>query len=100
MQHTVKHLNQNDSGSRRSRRQRLDVWTITCCVRKALGCGGRVCGLYGVVCVAGAPIYITDTFFFVNGGILGHSDVLIGPPVFLLGGNKKKLFHSNFQLGF
>ena len=43
-------------------------------------------GLYGVVCVAGAPMSITDTFFLACGRILGHSDVFIGPPVFLMGG--------------
>ena len=48
-----------------------------------------VCGLYGVVCVAGAPMCIPDTFFFACGGTLGHSDVLVGPPVFLLGVGKK-----------
>ena len=51
-----------------------------------------MCGLYGVVCVAGAPMCIPDTFFFACGGTLGHSDVLIGPPVFLLGGGKKSDF--------
>ena len=49
--------------------------------------------LPGVACmasyVAGAPMCITDTFFFACGGILRHSDVLIGPPGFLLGGRKK-----------
>ena len=42
-----------------------------------------MCGLYVVVCIAGAPMCITDTFYFACGGILGHSDVLIiSPPVF------------------
>ena len=91
MQLTANHFNQNDPGSRLSRP--LDVWTIACCIRHALGCGGGVCRLYGVVCIAGAPICFADTFFFACGGILGHSDVLVGPSVFLLGG-KKMLFHS------
>ena len=63
-----------------------------------LGCGGCVCGLYDVVCVAGTPMCITVTFFFACGEILGQCDVLIGPSVFLLG-LKKKLFHSKFRLG-
>ena len=75
MQHTANNFNQNDPGSRRSRRQRLDVWTVACCVRHAPGCGERVCGLYGVICVAGAPMYIADTFFFACGGI--YKDILI-----------------------
>ena len=95
---TAINFNQNDPGSRRSRRQRLDVWTIVCCVCYALGCGGRVCGLYVVGCVAGAPMCITVTFFFTCGDILGQSDVLIGLSVFLLG-LKKKLFHFKFRLG-
>ena len=45
-----------------------------------------MCGLYSIVCVAGAPMCITDKKKIVCGGILGHSDVLFGPPVFLLGG--------------
>ena len=94
MQHTAKHFNQNDPGSRRSRRQRLDVWTIACCVGHALGCG-----LYVVVCVAGASMCITDVFFFACDGILGHSDVLIGLPVFLLAG-KKKQKNTKFRSGF
>ena len=60
---TTINFNQNDPGSRRSRRQRLDVWTIACCVRHALGCGGRVWSIYVVVCVAGASMCITVTFF-------------------------------------
>ena len=63
---TASNFNQNDPGSRHSRRQRLDVWTIAYCVRHALGCDGRVCGLYVVVCVAGAPMCITVTFFFLH----------------------------------
>ena len=44
------------------------------------------CVAYNVVaCVAGAPMCITATFFFACGDILGQSDVLIGPSVFLLG---------------
>ena len=58
-----------------------------------------MCGLYGVVYVAGAPMCITDTFIFACGGTVGHSDVLIGPPMFLLGGGWGKLFHSEFRLG-
>ena len=99
MQPTVNHFNQNDPGFRRAPRQRLDVWTIACCVRHALGCDGRVCGLCDVVCVAGAPMCIRGTFFFAYGGILGHSDVLIGPPVVSAEWGKKKLFHSKFRLG-
>ena len=49
-------------------------------------------GLYDVVCVAGAPMCIPDTFLFACGGTLGHSDVLFGPPVFLLGGGKISYF--------
>ena len=37
--------------------------------------GACVCGLYGVVCVAGAPMCITDTLVFACGGILEQSDV-------------------------
>ena len=48
-----------------------------------------MCGLYGVVYVAGAPMYITDTFILACGGTLRHSDALIGPPMFLLGGGGK-----------
>ena len=55
------------------------------------------CGLYVVVCVAGAWMCITVTFF-VCGEILGQSDVLIGLFVFLLG-LKKKLFHFKFRSG-
>ena len=33
-------------------------------------------------------------FFFACGGILGHSDVLIGPPVFLLVRKKKVILSS------
>ena len=51
-----------------------------------------MCGLYGVVYVAGAPMYITDTFIFACGGTLRHSDVLIGPPMFLLGGGGGSYF--------
>ena len=51
-----------------------------------------MCGLYGVVYVAGAPMYITDTFIFACGRTLGHSDVLIGPPMFLLGGGRESYF--------
>ena len=51
-----------------------------------------MCGLYGVVYVAGAPMYITDTFIFACGGTLGHSDALIGPPMFLLGGGGGSYF--------
>ena len=58
-----------------------------------------MCGLYVVVYIAGTPMCITDTLFFACGGILGHSDILIGPPVFLLAGNKKKLLHSKLLLG-
>ena len=43
------------------------------------------------VCIADAPMCIADTFFFACGGILGYSDVLIGPPVLLLGGKKKAI---------
>ena len=57
-----------------------------------------MCGLYDVVCVAGASMCITDKSFFARGEILGHSDFLSSPPVFLLGGTKKK--HSKFRLGF
>ena len=56
MQHTANHFCQNDTGPKCSQWQRLDVWAITCCVRHALGCDGRVCGLCGAVCVAGAPM--------------------------------------------
>ena len=41
----------------------------------------------------------TDTFFFACGGVLGHSDALIGSPVFVLGGKNEKLFNSNFRFG-
>ena len=34
---------------------------------------------------------ITDTFFLACGGILGHSDVLIGPPALI---KKKNLYAS------
>ena len=47
---TAINFSQNDPGSRRSRRQRLDVWTIVYCVRRALGCGGRVWPIYRRVC--------------------------------------------------
>ena len=43
-------FNQNDPRSRRSRRQRLNVWTIAICVRHALGCGGRVWPICRRVC--------------------------------------------------
>ena len=47
------------------------------------------CGLYVVVCVAGVPMCITVTLFFVCGEILGQSDdVLIGLFVFLLSWKK------------
>ena len=51
-----------------------------------------MCGLYGVVYVAGAPMCITGTFIFICSGTLGQSDVLIGPPMFLLGGRGKSYF--------
>ena len=51
-----------------------------------------MCGLYGVVYVAGAPMCITDTFIFSCGGTLGHSDVLIGPLLFPLGGGGESYF--------
>ena len=89
MQHTAILSNQNDPGSRHSRRQQLDVWAITCCVRHALGCDERVCGLYVIVCVAGAPMCITVTCFFACGEILGQSDVLIDTSLFLLDLKKK-----------
>ena len=58
------------------------------------GVFGRVYGLYGFACVAGAPMCITDTFFFACDGSLGYySDVLIGPPVFLLDGKEKSYFN-------
>ena len=69
--HTSNHFNHNDPGSRRSRRQRLDVWTIVYCIRYALGCGGRVCGLYGVVCIAGALMYLPTRFFSHAAGFEG-----------------------------
>ena len=39
-------------------------------------------------CLLPAPRCVSTTRFFAWGGILGHSDILIGPPVFLLGGKK------------
>ena len=93
-------FNENDPGSRRSRRQRLGVWTTARCTRHELGCfWARVWPvllllIYDVACVAGDPICITDTFFFACDGSLGQLYVLIGPPVFLLGGERKKWFQS------
>ena len=58
-------------------------------VQNAKSANQAVCGLYVVVCVAGAPMCITVTFFFACGEILGQSDVLIGLSVFLLGLKKK-----------
>ena len=50
------------------------------------------CGLYVIVCVAGAPMCITVTLFSSCGESLGQSDVLIGLFVFLLGLKKKSYF--------
>ena len=86
---TAINFNRNDPGSRRSRRQRLDVGTIACCVRHALGCGGRVWPICRRVCCWRPDVYHRHVFFFVCGEILGQSDVLIGLFVFLLGLKKK-----------
>ena len=55
------------------------------------GVVGACVAMFAVVCVTGAPMCVVlyhRHVFFACGGILGHSDVLIGPPVFLLGGEK------------
>ena len=89
---TAINLNQNDPGSRRSRRQRLDVWTIACCVHHALGCGGRVWPICRRVYCWRPDVYHRHVFF-VCGEILGQSDVLIGLFLFLLGLKKKVISH-------
>ena len=60
---TAINFNQNDPGSRRSWRQRLDFGLSPVVSAMLSGVVGA-CGLYVVVCVAGAPMCITVTFFF------------------------------------
>ena len=58
------------------------------------------CVAYMSSCVLLAPRCVSPSrFFFACGEILGQSDVLIGLFMFLLGLEKKKLFHSKFRLG-
>ena len=90
MQHTASHFNENepDPGAPGG-----SGWTFALSpVVSAMFSGvvGACVALYVVVYVAGAPMYITDTLFFACGGSLGHSDVLIGPSVFLLVGEKTR----------
>ena len=63
---------------------------------------GTCVAMCSVLGVSGAPVcvvlYYRHVFFFACGKILGQSDVLIGPLVFLLG-LKKISFHSKFRLG-
>ena len=63
---TAINFNQNDPESRRSRRQRLDVWTIACCVRHALGCGGRVWPIRRRVCCWRPDVYHRHVFFLMR----------------------------------
>ena len=58
-------FNQNDPESRHSRRQRLDVWTIACFVRHALGCGGRVRPICHRVCCWRPDVYHRHVIFFI-----------------------------------
>ena len=58
MQHTTNHFNQNDSGSRRARWQRLDVWTIACLSAMLSGVMGACMAMCGVVCVNGASVCV------------------------------------------
>ena len=74
-----------------------------------LGVMDAFVAMCGVVCVTGALMCIVfkkklnastgpSEFFFRMRRDFRASDVLTGPPVFLLGG-KKKLIHSMFRLG-
>ena len=59
-----------------------------------------MCVAYMSSCVVLAPRCVSPSrFSFACGGILGHSDVLTVPAVFLLAGGKQKLFHSKFPVG-